>query len=222
MTRHDRARELARRFREIYPDAHCELDFQNPLELLVATILSAQCTDKRVNIVTKSLFARCKRPRDYAQIPQDELEGSNPFNRILPQQGQKPPRDGIETRRRTRMAPCPRSLEALAALPGVGRKTANVVLGNAFGITKESSWIPTSPVFLPDSASTENSDPLENRAGSHEDVSASISGRCSATGSSGMAVAGALPASPTARTANCPTSVRPGQAPPKQACAKTA
>ena len=64
-----RARELARRFREVYPDAHCELDFRNPLELLVATILSAQCTDKRVNIVTKDLFVRCKRPRTTRKCP---------------------------------------------------------------------------------------------------------------------------------------------------------
>ncbi len=75
MTRSERARELARRFPKIYPDAHCELDFRNPLELLVATILSAQCTDKRVNIVTKDLFLRCKQARDYAGIPQEELEG---------------------------------------------------------------------------------------------------------------------------------------------------
>ena len=67
MTRTARARELARRFREIYPDAHCELDFRTPLELLVATILSAQCTDKRVNIVTKELFVRCRKAEDYAR-----------------------------------------------------------------------------------------------------------------------------------------------------------
>ena len=60
MTRVDRARELLRRFPKVYPDAHCELDHRDPLELLVATILSAQCTDKRVNIVTKELFRRCK------------------------------------------------------------------------------------------------------------------------------------------------------------------
>ena len=133
MTRAARARELARRFREIYPDAHCELDFRDPLELLVATILSAQCTDKRVNIVTKDLFARCKEAKDYAKISQEELEAiirSTGFYRnkaknirfmaaklVAEHDGQ-----------------VPRSLEALAALPGVGRKTANVVLGNAFGI----------------------------------------------------------------------------------------
>ena len=133
MTRHDRARELARRFREIYPDAHCELDFQNPLELLVATILSAQCTDKRVNIVTKGLFARCPEARDYAQIPQDELEGiirSAGFYRNKAKNLRAMASKLVAEHDGT----VPRSLEALAALPGVGRKTANVVLGNAFGI----------------------------------------------------------------------------------------
>ena len=133
MTRSERARELARRFPRIYPDAHCELDFRNPLELLVATILSAQCTDKRVNIVTKELFQRCKQARDYAGIPQEELEGiirSTGFYRnkakSLRAMGAKlvSEHDGE----------VPNSLESLAALPGVGRKTANVVLGNAFGI----------------------------------------------------------------------------------------
>jgi endonuclease-3 len=133
MIRTQRAGELASRFQKIYPDAHCELDFQNPLELLVATILSAQCTDKRVNIVTKDLFKRCTEPRDYAEISQEELEGiirSTGFYRnkaksiramaarlVVENDGQ-----------------VPHSLEALAALPGVGRKTANVVLGNAFGV----------------------------------------------------------------------------------------
>ena len=133
MIRSERARELARRFPRIYPDAHCELDFRNPLELLVATILSAQCTDKRVNTVTKDLFQRCKQARDYAGIPQEELEGiirSTGFYRnkakSLRAMGAKlvSEHDGE----------VPNSLESLAALPGVGRKTANVVLGNAFGI----------------------------------------------------------------------------------------
>ncbi len=69
-----RAQHLAQRLPDIYPDAHCELDYRTPLELLVATILSAQCTDKRVNIVTKDLFARCETARDFADISQEELE----------------------------------------------------------------------------------------------------------------------------------------------------
>lgn len=133
MTRTERAGELVRRLPEIYPDAHCELDSSNPLELLVATILSAQCTDKRVNIVTKGLFRRCRNAADYAEISQEELESlihSTGFYRnkakniramaarLLSDHGGK----------------VPRTLAELAALPGVGRKTANVVLGNAFGL----------------------------------------------------------------------------------------
>lgn len=128
-----KARAIAHLLRQTYPDAHCELNFTNPLELLVATILSAQCTDKRVNIVTARLFARCHTPEDYAEISQGELESiihSTGFFRnkakniramaamLIAQHGGQVPRD----------------LPSLAALPGVGRKTANVVLGNAFDI----------------------------------------------------------------------------------------
>ena len=133
MTRSERARELARRFPRIYPDAHCELDFRNPLELLIATILSAQCTDKRVNIVTKDLFLRCKQARDYAGIPQEELEGiirSTGFYRNKA----KSLRAMAAKLVSEHDGQVPNSMESLAALPGVGRKTANVVLGNAFGI----------------------------------------------------------------------------------------
>ncbi|MGB9277552.1 MAG: endonuclease III [Terrimicrobiaceae bacterium] len=133
MTRSERARELARRFPRIYPDAHCELDFRNPLELLIATILSAQCTDKRVNIVTKDLFLRCKQARDYASIPQEELEGiirSTGFYRNKA----KSLRAMAAKLVSEHDGQVPNSMESLAALPGVGRKTANVVLGNAFGI----------------------------------------------------------------------------------------
>ncbi|CAN5379982.1 endonuclease III [soil metagenome] len=133
MTRVERARELARRFFRLYPDAHCELDYRNPLELLVATVLSAQCTDVRVNIVTKELFRRCRAAQDYADILQEDLEKiihSAGFYRAKAKNiralGAKLVADhGGEV---------PRTLAALAALPGVGRKTANVVLGNAFHI----------------------------------------------------------------------------------------
>lgn len=127
-----RAAELAKRLPRIYPDAHCELDYSNPLELLVATILSAQCTDKRVNIVTKALFQRCKTTADFASISQEELEDlvrttgffRNKAKNIRAMAAILLAEHGGEV---------PRTLEALAALPGVGRKTANVVLGNAFG-----------------------------------------------------------------------------------------
>jgi endonuclease-3 len=135
MTRTARARELARRFRGIYPDAHCELDFRTPLELLVATILSAQCTDKRVNIVTKELFIRCRKAEDYAEISQDELETiirstgfyRNKAKNVRAMAAKLVAEHGSRV---------PKSLEDLAALSGVGRKTANVVLGNAFGIAE--------------------------------------------------------------------------------------
>ena len=135
MTRNERAERLSKELPSIYPDAHCELDFKNPLELLVATILSAQCTDVRVNMVTRTLFKRCKSAADYASIPQEELEEiirSTGFYRnkakslrgmgaaLLERHGGK----------------VPSTMEELSALPGAGRKTANVVLGNAFGINE--------------------------------------------------------------------------------------
>ena len=133
MTRVERSHELASRFPRIYPDAHCELDFRDPLELLVATILSAQCTDKRVNIVTKQLFERCKSAKDYEEISQDELEQiirSTGFYRNKAKSIREMARRLVVDHH----GRVPDSLEALTTLPGVGRKTANVVLGNAFGI----------------------------------------------------------------------------------------
>lgn len=133
MTRSARAAELLRLLPDIYPDAHCELDYSTPLELLVATILSAQCTDKRVNLVTQALFARCRSAGDYAAIPQDELEAlvhSTGFFRNKAKNIRAMATDLLVRH----AGEVPRSLDELAALPGVGRKTANVVLGNAFGI----------------------------------------------------------------------------------------
>ena len=135
MKRAELACELLRRLPDIYPDAHCELIYKNPLELLVATMLSAQCTDKRVNIVTKDLFCRCKSATDYAAIPQEDLEGiirstgffRNKAKNIRAMASVLLEQHGGEV---------PRTLDALAALPGVGRKTANVVLGNAFGLNE--------------------------------------------------------------------------------------
>ncbi len=116
-----------------YPDAHCELDFTNPLELLVATILSAQTTDVRVNLVTPTLFAKYRTAADYAAADRSELETiiqSTGFYRAkttsLIGLGQALcERFGGEV---------PNRLVDLVTLPGVGRKTANVVLGNAFGV----------------------------------------------------------------------------------------
>jgi endonuclease III len=122
-------RELA----ALYPDAHCELDFTNPLELVVATILSAQCTDHRVNLVTPILFAKYRTAADYAAADRGEVEQiieSTGFFRAkttsLIGLGQALcERFGGEV---------PGRLADLVTLPGVGRKTANVVLGNAFGV----------------------------------------------------------------------------------------
>ena len=132
MNRKERARELLGRLPVIYPGAHCELAFSNPLELLVATILSAQCTDKRVNLVTKDLFRRCRSARDFADIPLPELESlvrSTGFFRNKAKNIRNMAAE-LLSRHDGRV---PESLEELTALPGVGRKTANVVLGNAFG-----------------------------------------------------------------------------------------
>ncbi len=117
----------------IYPEAHCELDYSNPLELLVATILSAQCTDKRVNIVTKALFLRCRTARDYAELDPAEMEKlvqSTGFFRAKARNIRSCCADIVHKHQGL----VPAEMEALTALAGVGRKTANVVLGNAFGI----------------------------------------------------------------------------------------
>jgi endonuclease-3 len=129
--RRDRVNAILPILRDAYPDAKCSLDHASPLELLVATILSAQCTDERVNIVTKTLFKKYRTAADYARVPQEELEKdiqSTGFYRnkaksirgmaqaLVDQHGGK----------------VPDTMEELVNLAGVGRKTANVVLGNAF------------------------------------------------------------------------------------------
>jgi endonuclease-3 len=118
--------------KRLYPQAKCSLDHRNPLELLVATILSAQSTDERVNIVTTDLFKKYRTAKDYADAPQEQLERdihSTGFFRnkakSLRGMGQ-----AIVERFGGKV---PRTMEDLTSLPGVGRKTANVVLGNAFG-----------------------------------------------------------------------------------------
>lgn len=133
LARTRRARQLSARLGEGYPDAHCELDFTNPLELSVATILSAQSTDVRVNMVTPALFARFKTAADYAGAPRGELEEMikstgffrNKANSII----------GLGQALVERFdGQVPSTLPELVSLPGFGRKTANVVLGHAFGV----------------------------------------------------------------------------------------
>jgi endonuclease III len=125
--------ETISRLKEEYPDAKTELNWSNPLELLVATILSAQCTDVRVNQVTERLFEKYRSAEDYANAPPEELEED-----IRPTGFYRNKAKSIRGMARAVAAEhggeVPRSMEELVALPGVGRKTANVVLGNAFGV----------------------------------------------------------------------------------------
>lgn len=126
-----RAREIIRRLHEEYPDAHCALHHSSALELLVATILSAQCTDERVNLITPGLFARYPTAADYAAASQEELEQQihsagffrNKAKSIIGMARALMAEHGGEV---------PRHMEDLVKLPGVGRKTANVLLGSFF------------------------------------------------------------------------------------------
>jgi len=132
-TRRERTAKLLERLRSAYPDAHCALDHRDPLELLVATILSAQCTDARVNQVTPGLFARYPDAAAYAAADLEEVERriqSTGFFRNKAKSLVGLGRALVEHHG----GEVPRTMAELTALPGVGRKTANVVLGNAFGL----------------------------------------------------------------------------------------
>ena len=131
MTRHERTEQLVRLLPEIYPGAHCELDFKNPLQLLIATILSAQCTDKRVNQVTPALFARYRSAADFATSQPAELEKAIQSTGFF-RNKTKSIRAAAAVIDKEHDGKVPQTMEELRALPGVGRKTANVVLGNAF------------------------------------------------------------------------------------------
>ncbi len=118
-----------------YPDAHCELNYRTPLQLMVATILSAQCTDKQVNIVTKDLFKKYKKAADFAAVPPEELQ--NDIQRIgLFRNKAKSIQSACRTLAEHHKGKVPKTMPELVALAGVGRKTANVILGNAFGINE--------------------------------------------------------------------------------------
>jgi endonuclease III len=131
----ERLQKIIERLQNAYPHAHCELNYSNPLELLIATILSAQCTDKQVNIVTADLFKQYRSADEYAEAPLPQLE--NDIRRI-----------GLFRNKAKSIKSCcaalvdkhggdvPSTMEALTALHGVGRKTANVVLGNAFNVSE--------------------------------------------------------------------------------------
>jgi endonuclease III len=128
-----RARRINRELALVYPDAHCELDFNSPFELLIATVLSAQTTDVRVNLVTPTLFAKYPTPADLAAADRADVEGiiqSTGFFRAKTQSI-----IGLSQALVERFdGEVPGRLVDLVTLPGVGRKTANVVLGNAFGV----------------------------------------------------------------------------------------
>lgn len=125
--------EAIRLFKRYYPDAHCALDHKNPFELLVATILSAQCTDERVNKVTPALFKKYPTPEKMAKAPVADLEDLVRTTGFFKNKAKN--LKGMATALvKEHEGKVPRDLEALVALSGVGRKTANVVLGNAFGI----------------------------------------------------------------------------------------
>jgi len=129
----ERTQKIISALKRTYPNAHCELNFSSPLQLLVATILSAQCTDKRVNLVTAELFKKYKVAKDFAAAPLADIEEAVKSTGFF------------RNKARNIKACCaalvekfggevPRTMDELHALAGVGRKTANVVLGNAFGI----------------------------------------------------------------------------------------
>lgn len=128
-----RVRKIIAGLKSAYPNAHCELNHSNPLELLIATILSAQCTDKRVNQVTATLFKKYRTARDYLQVSPAELEQDIKTTGFFRNKARS-----IQACCRTLVekfgAEVPRTMEELLQLGGVGRKTANVVLGNAFNL----------------------------------------------------------------------------------------
>jgi len=132
MKQDDRAAAISKVLRKTYPDAHCELDFKDPLQLLIATILSAQCTDKRVNLVTPDLFKTYKNAGDFAKATQEEIEKAVQSTGFFRNKAKsiRAACAEIDTKHEGRV---PQTMEELTALAGVGRKTANVVLGNAFG-----------------------------------------------------------------------------------------
>ena len=131
----ERCRQVLARLKATYPNAHCELIFRNPLELLIATILSAQCTDKQVNIVTAKLFEKYKTAADYARVPLPEFE--NDIRAIgLYRNKAKSIQAACRQLLDAHKGEVPRTMHELVQLGGVGRKTANVVLGNAFNINE--------------------------------------------------------------------------------------
>jgi endonuclease III len=133
--RQERTKEIIRLLKRAHPDAHCALNHSNAFELLMATILSAQCTDERVNIVTADLFRKYRKPEDYLKVPDTELQQdirTTGFFRNKTKSIQGACKMLVEEFG----GRVPRTMEELTKLPGAARKTANVVLGVAFGIAE--------------------------------------------------------------------------------------
>jgi endonuclease III len=128
-----RAPEIIHRLSKVYPDAHVALNFTNPLECLVATILSAQCTDERVNMVTKTLFKKYTKAEDYLNVPEAELAADIKPTGFFNQKT-KSIRGACARIVEVYGGTVPNTMADLITLPGVARKTANIVLGNAYGI----------------------------------------------------------------------------------------
>jgi endonuclease-3 len=128
----ERAPQIVRVLSKAYPDAHVALNFSNPLEMLVATILSAQCTDEKVNEVTADLFRKYRSPRDYLQVPEDELRGDIRPTGFFNQKAASI-RAACQRIVEVYDGEVPGTMDDLITLRGVARKTANIVLGNAFG-----------------------------------------------------------------------------------------
>jgi endonuclease III len=128
-----RTRKIIQLLKREYPDATCSLNYSNPFELLIATILSAQCTDERVNMVTANLFRKYRKPADYLKVPPAELQEdirTTGFFRNKAKSIQGTAKVLVDEYK----GQVPHTIEQLLELPGVARKTANVVMGNAFGI----------------------------------------------------------------------------------------
>jgi endonuclease-3 len=131
----ERAPEIIKRLSRAHPDAHVALNFTNPLECLVATILSAQCTDERVNMVTATLFKKYRKPEDYLKVPVEELAADIKPTGFFNQKT-KSIRGACARIVDVFGGTVPNTMEDLITLPGVARKTANIVLGNSYGVVE--------------------------------------------------------------------------------------
>jgi len=135
MTKKEKAKEVVKRLKKEYPNVKIALNFENPFQLLIATILSAQCRDERVNEVTAELFKRFKTPKDFAEAELEEIESAIKSTGFYKQKA-KYIKEACKILVEKYNGEVPRSMEALLELPGVARKTANIVLANGFGIVE--------------------------------------------------------------------------------------